>query len=89
MLNANIIRTKNTTGRTSLLHTTNIIITTLLSSDLPRAVSGNLTVDMFGQAVNLLDFGARVEGLETVLMKYFEEYLPEDMKTKPKAKVRK
>ncbi|RUS87830.1 hypothetical protein EGW08_004429 [Elysia chlorotica] len=30
----------------------------------PRSASVNLTVDLFGQSINLVDFGGRVEGLE-------------------------
>lgn len=36
-------------------------------SFVPRSANLNLTVDVFGQAVNLFEIGARVEGLETLL----------------------
>jgi len=31
----------------------------------------NLTVDMFGNSINLLEVGGRVQGLETILEKFF------------------
>jgi len=40
-------------------------------SYVPRSVNLNLTVDVFGQSVNLLEVGGRTQGLEEVLEKYF------------------
>jgi len=40
-------------------------------SYVPRSASWNLTIDMFGQSVNLLEFGGRAQGLETVIERYF------------------
>ncbi|XP_076436385.1 uncharacterized protein LOC143275928 [Babylonia areolata] len=37
------------------------------SSSLPRSASANLTVDLFGRSLNLLDVGLRLEGLEYLL----------------------
>ena len=37
------------------------------TSTLPRSLSTNLTVDLFGQSLNLLDAGLRMEGLEYLL----------------------
>ena len=34
------------------------------NAQVPRSASFNLTVDLFGQSINLVDFGGRVEGLE-------------------------
>ncbi|XP_076440191.1 uncharacterized protein LOC143279842 [Babylonia areolata] len=41
------------------------------SSFLPRSAMVNLTVDMFGHSVNLLELGGRVQGLEYLLQTYF------------------
>ncbi|OWF55153.1 Apolipophorin [Mizuhopecten yessoensis] len=41
------------------------------SSFVPRSLSANLTVDLFGRSVNLLDIGGRFEGLDTFLESYF------------------
>ena len=38
---------------------------------MPRSASLNLTVDMFGQSVNLLEFGGRAQGLESIIERYF------------------
>lgn len=38
-------------------------------SFVPRSASLNLTVDMFGQSVNLVELGGRVQGLEDILEK--------------------
>ena len=35
-----------------------------------RSAMVNLTVDMFGHSINLLDIGGRVQGLESMLMSY-------------------
>ena len=40
-------------------------------SQMPRSISGNFTVDLFGQSINMIDFGARLEGLEYVVKKMF------------------
>lgn len=40
-------------------------------SFVPRSASVNLTVDLFGQSVNLFEMGGRVEGLEGVLESFF------------------
>ncbi|KAL8597069.1 hypothetical protein ACOMHN_057558 [Nucella lapillus] len=37
------------------------------SSSLPRSLAANLTVDLFGRSLNLMDFGLRAEGLEYIL----------------------
>jgi hypothetical protein len=41
------------------------------SSFVPRSAMVNLTVDMFGQSVNLLEVGGRVQGIEDLLEKLF------------------
>ena len=43
------------------------------NSFVPRSASLNLTVDMFGESMNLLEMGARVQGLEKTLEKLFAE----------------
>ncbi|KAK3089687.1 hypothetical protein FSP39_005602 [Pinctada imbricata] len=40
-------------------------------SFLPRSGMANLTVDMFGRSVNLLEVGGRMEGLDYLLESYF------------------
>ena len=40
-------------------------------SYLPRSASLNLTMDLFGQSVNLFDIGARVEGFESLVESFF------------------
>jgi hypothetical protein len=40
-------------------------------SFVPRSAMANLTVDLFGQSVNLLEVGGRAEGLEYLLESYF------------------
>ena len=47
-------------------------------SFLPRSAMLNLTVDMFGKSVNLLEIGGRAEGLERYLEKFFgpQGYFP-------------
>ena len=40
-------------------------------SFIPRSAMVNLTVDLFGNAVNLFEIGGRVEGLEFFLESYF------------------
>jgi len=46
----------------------NVIYST--DSFLPRSASFNLTLDLFGQSVNLLQFGARMENVERILDAY-------------------
>ncbi|XP_069114719.1 apolipophorins-like [Argopecten irradians] len=41
------------------------------SSFVPKSLSANLTVDLFGRSVNLLDIGGRFEGIEAFLESYF------------------
>jgi hypothetical protein len=55
-------------------------------SQMPRSVSGNLTVDLFGQAINVMDFGARLEGLEYLVKNVFGPYMTEDKDAQQKAK---
>ncbi|XP_012938713.2 uncharacterized protein LOC101848113 [Aplysia californica] len=55
-------------------------------SQMPRSVSGNLTIDLFGQAINMVDFGARLEGLEYLMKNLFGPYMPEDNKFKSPGK---
>lgn len=40
-------------------------------SFIPRSLMANLTVDLFGKSVNILEIGGRVEGLEYFLESYF------------------
>ncbi|XP_062612312.1 LOW QUALITY PROTEIN: uncharacterized protein LOC134274081 [Saccostrea cucullata] len=40
-------------------------------SFIPRSVSANLSVEMFGHSVNLLEIGGRAEGLDYLLESYF------------------
>ena len=41
------------------------------NSFLPRSAMVNLTIDMFGQSVNLLEMGGRMQGMEQMLEKFF------------------
>lgn len=41
------------------------------SSFVPRSASLNLTVDMFGQSINLFEVGGRVQGIEDILEQLF------------------
>ena len=41
------------------------------NSFIPRSLMANLTVDLFGRSVNILEIGGRVEGLEYFLESYF------------------
>ena len=52
------------------------------SSDtqMPKSISGNLTVDLFGQAINMIDFGARMDGVEHLIRKISYYYLPNEDK---------
>lgn len=47
----------------------NIIMSS--KSYIPRSVGVNLTVDLFGESINLLEVGTRAQGLEAMLEKYF------------------
>lgn len=49
------------------------------ASFLPRSAMLNLTVDMFGSSVNLLEVGLRMEGVEKYLEKFFgpDGYFPQ------------
>lgn len=40
-------------------------------SYLPRSASLNLTIDLFGESLNLVEMGARVEGFETLVESFF------------------
>jgi hypothetical protein len=40
-------------------------------SYIPRSAMFNLTVDLFGKSVNLMEFGGRAEGLEHMVENYF------------------
>ena len=40
-------------------------------SYLPRSGMLNLTLDLFGQSVNLLELGARIEGFESLVESFF------------------
>lgn len=36
-------------------------------SNIPRAFKTNITVNLFGNSINLLDFGGRMEGIEYLI----------------------
>lgn len=57
----------------------NVIFTP--ASALPRSAMFNLTVDMFGHSVNLLELGMRMDGIESYLLKLFgpNGYFPQNM----------
>ena len=40
-------------------------------SYIPRSAMLNLTIDMFGDSVNLVELGGRVQGLEKIVEKFF------------------
>lgn len=40
-------------------------------SFVPRSASLNLTMNLFGESMNLFEIGGRVEGLESLLESYF------------------
>ena len=54
------------------------------SAQVPRSASANLTVELFGQSINLVDFGGRVEGLEHLIKNLFGPYLGEEEAKKAK-----
>lgn len=41
------------------------------NSFVPRSLSLNLTVDLFGKSINLIEFGTRIQGIESLLEKTF------------------
>ncbi|KAI9556281.1 hypothetical protein GHT06_018855 [Daphnia sinensis] len=49
-------------------------------SYLPRSASLNLTLDLFGESVNLIELGARLEGFESLVESFFGPggYFPDD-----------
>ena len=47
-------------------------------SFVPRSASVNLTVDIFGQAINLVEVGGRVQGLDGVLERFFSPKSEDD-----------
>ena len=52
---------------------------------MPRAASVNLTVNLFGESVNLLEVGGRVEGVDRALKTLFDKHMPpDDRKDEPK-----
>lgn len=55
----------------------NVIFTP--QSYLPRSATLNLTLDLFGESVNILEFGARAEGFENIVQNMFgpEGYFPD------------
>ena len=54
------------------------------NAQVPRSASANLTVELFGQSVNLFDFGGRLEGLEHLIKNLFGPYLGEEEAKKAK-----
>ena len=40
-------------------------------SFIPRSANLNLTIDLFGHAINFLEFGGRVQGMEKILENFF------------------
>ncbi|GFS10552.1 microsomal triglyceride transfer protein large subunit [Elysia marginata] len=55
------------------------------NAQVPRSASANLTVELFGQSINLVDFGGRVEGLEHLIKNLFGPYLGEEEAKKAKS----
>eukprot|EP00106_Octopus_bimaculoides_P022203 XP_014789645.1 PREDICTED: uncharacterized protein LOC106883230 [Octopus bimaculoides] len=43
-------------------------------SFVPRSANLNLTIDLFGHAINVLEFGGRVENADSLLEKLFSQY---------------
>jgi hypothetical protein len=60
----------------------NVIFTP--QSYLPRSATLNLTLDLFGESVNILEFGARAEGFENIVENMFgpEGYFPDNAMNK-------
>lgn len=60
----------------------NVIFTP--QSYLPRSATLNLTLDLFGQSVNIFEFGARAEGFENIVESMFgpEGYFPDNAMNK-------
>ncbi|KAK2725008.1 uncharacterized protein LOC136033229 isoform X1 [Artemia franciscana] len=56
----------------------NIIFST--KSYVPRSATLNLTVDLFGESMNLLEIGGRVEGMEPIIEQIFgpDGYIPDE-----------
>ncbi|GAB1606238.1 hypothetical protein Ahia01_000906300 [Argonauta hians] len=48
-------------------------------SFVPRSANLNLTVDLFGHAVNVLEIGGRLEGVERILEKFLSSYKMSNM----------
>ena len=44
------------------------------TSSIPRSASANLTVDLFGNSLNLIDVGMRIEGFENIMEKALGPY---------------
>ena len=59
------------------------------NSFVPRSASVNLTVDLFGHSVNLVEVGGRVEGLNNILQDLFDKNLPADDKKEAPADINK
>jgi len=60
------------------------------ASYVPRSASVNLTLDVFGQSINLVEVGGRAEGLELILEKYFgpDSDIQKTMKREKRAVIR-
>jgi len=60
------------------------------ASYVPRSASVNLTMDVFGQSMNLVEVGGRAEGLESILERYFgpESDIQKQMKREKRAVIR-
>ena len=56
------------------------------ASQMPRSLSGNLTLDLFGQAINLVDFGGRMEGVEHLVKNVFGSYFADDKTAEEKVR---
>lgn len=52
------------------------------SDQLPKSIHGNLTIELFGQSVNILDFGGRLEGLEYLLTNILGSHIKNEDKNK-------
>lgn len=60
-------------------------------SFIPRSANLNLTIDLFGHAINFLEFGGRVQGVEKILENIFRknEAKEANVKVKPERNVSK